>query len=226
MRGFILGDMPVTTKRTDTSLARGTADSRPAQRRTQAERSETTTEELLSVGRRLFATKGFPGTSIQEIVDEAGVTRGAMYHHFAGKDELFEAVFAREQKALGRRVREAAMRKKGVWRQLKAGCDEFLNAMLDPQTQRILMIDGPAVLGPAGVQERDECESVQLLTHVVEKAMAEGALRKRAVMPIVQLLYGALCQAAMVIARSEDQDETTRQMRQEVRRLLDALEDA
>lgn len=216
--------MPVSTK-TSGSAPSGSA-ARQERRRTQAERSETTTEELIAAARRLFAAKGFPGTSIQDIVDEAGVTRGAMYHHFSGKDDVFEAVFAREQESLGRLVRDAAMRKKGVWPQLKAGCDEFLNAMLDPETQQILMIDGPAVLGPARVQERDECESVQLLTNVVEKAMAQGALRKRPVMPVVQLLYGALCQAAMVIARSENQDETTRQMRQEVRRLLDAIESA
>lgn len=216
--------MPASTETAETTPPKG--GSRDAGRRTQAERSETTTEVLIAAARRLFAAKGFPGTSIQEIVEEAGVTRGAMYHHFSGKDDVFEAVFVREQTALGRRVREAAMRKKGAWPQLKAGCDEFLNAMLDPETQRILMIDGPAVLGPAGIQEHDECESVQLLTHVIEKAMAQGAIRNRAVMPIAQLLYGALCQAAMVIARSDDQDDTTRQMRQEVRRLLDAIEDA
>ena len=193
-------------------------------RRTQAERSETTTEQLIAAARRLFATNGFPATSIQEIVEEAGVTRGAMYHHFTSKEELFEAVFKREQDALGERVRAAAMRRKGAWAQLKAGCDEFLNAALDPETQRILMVDAPAVLGTTRIQAVDESHSMELLNHVVEKAIREGTLRKRPIMPLVTLLYGALCQAAMVIARAEDQDATTRQMRLEIHRLLDALE--
>ena len=201
------------------------AESRPELvRRTQAERSETTTDQLISAARRLFATKGFPATSIQEIVDEAGVTRGALYHHFTNKEELFEAVFNREQEAMDARVRQAAQRRKGAWTQLKAGCDEFLDAALDPETQRIVMIDGPAVLGSIRFQQSDESHSIELLKHVIEKAVTEGTLRKRPIMPIVHLLFGALCQAAMVIARSEDQEATTRQMRQEIHRLLDALE--
>ncbi|MDQ4065398.1 MAG: TetR family transcriptional regulator, partial [Actinomycetota bacterium] len=165
------------------------ADSDPIERRrTQAERSETTTEDLIGAARRLFATKGFPATSIQEIVDEAGVTRGAMYHHFTSKEQLFEAVFEREQEHLGRRVHEAASRKRGAWAQLKAGCDEFLDAALDPETQRILLIDARAVLGAQRIQEIDEAHAIQLLTMVIEKAMDEGTLRKRAVMPLVQLL--------------------------------------
>lgn len=201
------------------------AESRPQPtRRTQAERSETTTDQLISVARGLFATKGFPGTSIQEIVAEAGVTRGALYHHFASKEELFEAVFKREQEAIDDRVREAASRHKGAWRKLKAGCDEFLDASLDPETQRIVLIDGPAVLGSTRWQRSEDSQSIALLKGVIEKAVAEGTLRKRPIMPIVHLLFGALCQAAMVISRSENQEATTRQMRQEIHRLLDALE--
>ena len=202
------------------------AEGSETKRRTQAERSEITTDQLLLAARELFASKGFPATSIQEIVDAAGVTRGALYHHFASKEELFEAVVNREQEALGRRVRDGAMKRKGAWAQLKAGCDEFLDASLDPDTQRILMIDGPAVLGSARIQEKDESHSIELLKIVIEKAIGEGTLRKRPVMPIVHLLFGALCQAAMVIARSADPESTTRQMRQEIHRLLNAIEAA
>ena len=221
------GSLPTThTWAMGTPIARADErhESNELRRRSQAERSETTTEQLIAAARRLFATKGFPATSIQEIVEEAGVTRGALYHHFASKEDLFEAVFDREQRALDERVRAAAMTKKGAWAQLKVGCEEFLDATLDPATQRILMIDGPAVIGPVRARESDESYSIELLNTVVEKAMREGTLRKRPIMPVVQLLFGALCQAALVIARAEDQAATTRAMRQEIRRLLDAIE--
>ena len=207
-----------------TQIAHASERSREA-RRSQVERSETTIEQLIGVARRLFATKGFSSTSIHEIVEQAGMTRGALYHHFSSKEELFEAVFQREQEALNTRVRTAAMRKKSAWAQLKAGCDEFLHATLDPETQQILMLDGPAVLGPQ-FRQSEEPHAIALLKGVVEKAMHEGALRKRPVMPLVHLLFGALCQGAMVIARADDQEETTRAMRQEIRRLLDAIEAA
>ena len=205
------------------AAARGPAGD---QRRTQAERSATTTEQLISAARRLFAEKGFPATSIDDIVREAGVTRGAMYHHFASKEDLFEAVFNREQEALGQRVKDAATRRKGAWAQLVVGCDEFLTAALDPQTQRILLLDGPGVLGAQRAQDIDESHSVKLIEHTIERAMHEGTIRRRPVAPIAQLLFGALCQAALVIARSENQDGTMKQMRQEVHRVLDALESA
>ena len=193
-------------------------------RRTQAERSEATRDQLITTGRRLFAEKGFAATSIEELVRAAGVTRGAMYHHFGSKEELFEAVFTREQRSIGDLVRAAAMKKEGAWDKLKAGCDEFLTRSLDPQTQQILLIDGPAVLGSARAQEIDEKTSMHLLSYALEKAMDQGTIAKRPVMPLAQLLFGALCQAAMVAARDDDPAATMRQMRKELQRLLDALE--
>ena len=86
------------------------------------------------------------------------------------------------------------------------------------------MIDGPAVLGSRRALEIDESNSIKLIAHVLEKAIEEGAIAKRPVMPLTQLLFGALCQAAMVVARSEDPASTTRQMRREVQRLLDSVE--
>ena len=206
------------------SAERGRARPDREDRRTQAERSQATTEQLVAASRALFAEKGFAGTSIEDIVRAAGVTRGALYHHFASKEELFEAVFTREQQALDQLVRKAAAKKKGAWTQLKAGCDEFLTASLDPEIQRILMLDGPAVLGSRRAQEIDEANSIQLLAYVLQKAIDEGTLRKRPVMPLAQLLFGALCQAAMVVAKSDNPESTTRQMRREVQGLLDAME--
>lgn len=194
------------------------------ERRTQAERSEATTEQLVSAARELFARKSFAGTSIEDIVQAAGVTRGAMYHHFQSKEELFEEVFCREEQALGKRIKDAAMKKKAAWAQLKAGCDEFLKACTEPDLQQISLIDAPAVLDFARLEEIRRPHSLKMLTHSIERAIEEGSLRKRPPLPLAQLIYGALCQAAMATARSEGDITTTKQMRRELQDLLDALE--
>lgn len=194
-------------------------------RRTQAQRSETTTQQLVAAARDLFARKGFAGTSIEDIVQAAGVTRGAMYHHFQSKEELFEEVFNQQEQVLGKRVQQAAMKKRGAWDQLKAGCDEFLRACTEPAVQQISLIDAPAVLGSRRVEEIQRSHSLKMLTHTIEKAMEQGALRKRPALPLAQLINGALCQAAMVTARSEEDPATSKQMRRELRHMLDALEE-
>ena len=193
-------------------------------RRTQTERSGATIEQLLGTARKLFAQKGFAGTSIEEIVRGAGVTRGAMYHHFKNKEEVFEAVFQREHEMLAERVREAATKKTKAWDQLKAGCDEFLTASLDPEIQQICMIDGTAVLGPSRTMAIDDPHSIGLITMALDKAMERGEVRKRPAMPLAQLLFGALCQGAMVVARSDDPPATVADVRKEFQTMLDAIQ--
>jgi AcrR family transcriptional regulator len=195
-----------------------------ADRRTQAARSETTTEQLVAAARELFANKGFAATSIEDIVTAAGVTRGAMYHHFTNKEELFAAVFQREERILSDRIHAAALKKKGAWEQLKSGCDEFLLACTEHDIQQISLIDAPAVLGSRRVQEIQAPHSLKMISYSIEKAIEEGVLRKRPAMPLAQLILGALCQAATVTARSDDDVATVKQMRRELQSLLDALE--
>src|SRR5215212_3653335 len=115
--------------------------------RTQKERSEATTSELLDVARRLFAADGYAATSLDDVVRGAGVTKGALYHHFAGKRDLFLAVFEREQQKLARTQFEAFARRKGTWDGFFAATQAFFEASLDPGVQRITLLDAPAVLG-------------------------------------------------------------------------------
>jgi AcrR family transcriptional regulator len=195
------------------------------EKRTQAERSGATTEQLVAAARELFAKKGFAGTSIEDIVRAAGVTRGALYHHFQSKEELFDAVFVREEMALSKRVAVAGGKKKGAWAQLKAGCDEFFQAVIEPDIQQISLIDAPAVLGSRRLEEIQRPHSVNMIAHSIQKAIEEGSLRDRPVLPLAQLLFGALCQAAMVSARSDENVKTMKQMQREFQDLLDALEE-
>lgn len=196
------------------------------ERRTQAERSEATTDELVTAARRLFAEKGFAATSIEEIVRAAGVTRGALYHHFKRKEDVFEAVLQREQEVLTRRVWEAAKKRMSPFSQLKAGCEAFLEATLDPYIQQICMVDAPAVLGPSRTMGHASSHSVGMIAVALEQAMEQGELRSRPAMPLAQLLFGALCQGAMAAARSEDPRAMMADIQREVDGLLEGIQHA
>src|SRR5436305_9268101 len=95
-----------------------------------------TRAQLMSVGRRLFAERGFVGTSTEEVVIQAGVTRGALYYHFHNKEDLFRAVYSAVQEEVLEHVSAAAMAEAEPWDGLLAGCAAYLDASLDPATQR------------------------------------------------------------------------------------------
>lgn len=107
---------------------------------------------LIAAARELFGTQGYEGTSIDAILQAAGVARGALYHHFANKAELFDAVLDREAAA----VAEAARAVDDPLDSLRAGCGAFLRLALDPAVQRITLLDSPAVVGWERWRELDE----------------------------------------------------------------------
>jgi AcrR family transcriptional regulator len=191
--------------------------------RTQAERSEATIGELVSAARTLFAERGFAETSIEDIVRAAGVTRGALYHHFADKTELFRAVLEEEEKALVRSSAEAAARKRGAWSKVEAGCDAFLDACLDKGVQQIVVTDAPAVLGWDAVREIEFGYWLTTMTRSIEKAIAEGTLPERPAEPLAHLIFGALCEGSYVIVGASDQRAAMHEVRGELRRLLRSL---
>jgi AcrR family transcriptional regulator len=194
--------------------------------RTQRERSEATTTRLVAAARELFAADGYAATSLDDIVLAAGVTKGAMYHHFAGKRELFVAVYEREQQRLAERSLSAYARRRDHWSGLHAACRTFLEASLDPGVQRITLLDGPSVLGWERLREVEDRYTVAQLRIGLERAIADDLIAHRPIEPLVQMLNGAICEAAMLAARSENQPATTRQVLRELRLWLDALRDA
>src|SRR5260370_1968131 len=111
----------------------------------QIERSAATRQALLRVSRRLFAKSGYGGTATEEIVRQARVTRGALYHHFRDKQDLFLAVLDEEQKRLAARAAAAAAAEPDPWRAMIAGTNSFLDACLDPAVQQIVLIHAPPV---------------------------------------------------------------------------------
>ncbi len=191
--------------------------------RTQKERSEATTSELLDVARRLFAADGYAATSLDDVVRGAGVTKGALYHHFGGKRDLFLAVYEREQQRLAAASLEAFARRKDPWEGFLAGCRAFFEASLDPGVQRITLLDAPAVLGWETIREVEGRYALVQLHQGIEALIEEGLLAPRPVAPLANLLFGAMCEGAMMVARAPDQRAATREVLGELRAMLEAL---
>jgi AcrR family transcriptional regulator len=192
-------------------------------RRTQAGRSQATRAALLASGRALFAERGFAGTAREEIVERAGVTRGALHHHFGTKQDLFAAVFEALEGELAERIATAAMAGDDPHDQLRRGCHEFLDAALDPAVQRIVLLDAPAVLGWATWREVDARYGLGLVTEGLRAVFAEAAAGPRAVEPLGHLLLAALNEAAMLVAGAPDPTAARAEVGAIVDQLLSSL---
>jgi AcrR family transcriptional regulator len=197
--------------------------SKPAARgsRTQAERSETTRAALIDAARVLFAEHGYAGVGTEEIVRAAGVTRGALYHHFEGKRNLFEAVYVQIEKELAERIAAGALAANAdsPLAAMRAGAEMFLQACTEPEAQRIVLLDGPAVLGWDRWREIAAEYGLGLIEASLQAAIDAGAIASQPVRPLAHVLMGALDEAAMLVGRAEDPEA----MRLEVGRTLDTL---
>ncbi len=173
---------------------------------TQAERTEATRGKLIATGRTLFAKNGFAATSTEDILSASGVSRGAMYHHFSSKTELFQAVFEAVEDDLTNDilVTATASGETDPMRILEAGFDAFLDQCRNPEVQRIVMLEGPTVLGWDTWHELDERYAFGTIKFVLTAAAESGRLEADAVDPLSHLLLGAIMQAGMVVARADD----------------------
>jgi AcrR family transcriptional regulator len=192
---------------------------------TQAERTEATRGRLIATGRRLFAQKGFAGTSTEEILGESSVSRGALYHHFASKTDLFQAVFEAVEDDLTAQVLAAATTtgETDPMRILEIGFDAFLDQCLNPEVQRIVMLDGPTVLGWDTWHELDERYAFGSIKAVLAVAASTGRIEEGAVDPLSHLLLGAIMQAGMVVARADDPAVAKRSMAASFAQLVSSL---
>ncbi len=190
-------------------------------RRTQAERSEATRGALIGAARTLFAERGYAAVGTEEIVRAAGVTRGALYHHFDGKRELFEAVYEQIEAELAERIAAGALAANAgsPLEAMRAGADMFLQACTEPEAQRIVLLDGPSVLDWDRWREIAAKHGLGLIEASLEAAIEAGAIAPQPVRPLAHVLMGALDEAAMLVARAEDPER----MREEVGRTLDTL---
>lgn len=183
---------------------------------------EQTRRTLLREGRRLFATRGYGAVGISEIVAAAGVTKGALYHHFAGKVDLFRAVLEEVQQEVAERVTETAAAQAESWAQLTSGCQAFLIASTDPDIVRIMLVDGPAVLGWDEWRALDEAASGRHLAAALGALIDDGTIAPQPPAPLTHLLSGAMNEAALWLATTADPDDLIA-TQAALARLLDGL---
>jgi AcrR family transcriptional regulator len=170
---------------------------------------ETTRAALLSAARTLFGTQGYVETATEEIVALAGVTKGALYHHFSGKEELFRAVFEQVQHEVTDKA-VAEFLQPDSWEALVQGCTLWIDAHLDPSVRRIVLLDPRAVLGWEDVREIENRFGVVALRGALRKAMHAGVLAQRPLRPLALLLLGALREGCLYIADAAGAPEARR----------------
>jgi AcrR family transcriptional regulator len=172
----------------------------------------------------LFAERGYAGVGTEEIVRTAGVTRGALYHHFAGKKELFEAVYEDVERQLVEQIAASAISSAtDPLAALHAGAQAFLDACEDPAVQRIALVDAPSVLGWEQWREIGLRYGFGLVRATVEAAMDAGLIERQPIDALSHLLLGAIDEGAMLIARADDRGTTREEVGATVKRLLEAL---
>jgi AcrR family transcriptional regulator len=191
--------------------------------RTNAERAEETRALLISVARELFGGRGYAGVSTEEIVRTAEVTRGALYHHFNGKKELFKAVYEEIERQNLERIGAVAMGESDPWRQQLAAVGAFLDACREPYVRQIALIDAPSVLGWEEWHEVEQRYGLGLIQAGLQLLIQAGVIADQPVEPLSHLILGALTEAGMVIAQAEDQDRARQEVGAAVERLLEGL---
>lgn len=159
-------------------------------------RSERMRGTLIQVARNEFATKGFAGTSTPEIAAEAGVSRGALYHHFADKAALFQAVVEHERAEVAASIQTAVASVSEPFETIMLGGEAYLAALRDPGRRRIMLIDGPAVLGDAAFRDMDTRHTARALEASIASAIAAGIMRPLPVLATTNLLTAAYDRAA------------------------------
>jgi AcrR family transcriptional regulator len=194
-------------------------------RRTQAERSAATQGALVDAARRLWGERGYAAVSTPEIAKAAGVTRGAMYHQYGDKSELFlavlEAVESDVIERLGAAV--AAARPKTPAGALRISADAWLDVASEPEVRQLILLDAPSVLGWAGFREISLRYGLGMTEQLLNAAIEAGEITPQPVRPLATVMIGALDEAAMSIANAEDPEREKADVRTVVASLLDGL---
>jgi AcrR family transcriptional regulator len=194
-------------------------------RRTQAERAAETRDALIAAARPLFAAQGFAEAALETIVRAAGVTRGALYHHFADKTELFAAVFEQVEGEVAARMGEAiaASNQTDPVEVMRLGAGFWLDACSDPEVQRIVLVDAPAVLGWTRWTEIGNRYNIGLVRALLSNAIEIGRIPPQPIEATALTVLGAMREVTLYVARAEDHDQAREEAGAVMNRLIQAL---
>jgi AcrR family transcriptional regulator len=176
------------------------AKARPALQSRKAEQSRETQDRLVKAAKELFATRGYAATALEDVVARAGMTRGALYHQYRDKRDLFRTVFEAVEVDIGQRIALEVGAETDPWAQLRAGARAFLATATDPVIRRIVLVDGPSVLGWEEWRRIDGQYALAMVRAVFEANIAAGNVVEQPVEPLAHLIVGALNEAALAVA--------------------------
>jgi AcrR family transcriptional regulator len=187
-----------------------------------AEMIAETRAKLVTAARRAFGTVGYAQASMDDFTAEAGLTRGALYHHFGDKKGLLEAVIAEIDGEMSARMTTASRKAPSRWQGFVDECVTYVEMALDPEIQRIILRDGPAVLGdPSRWPSQNVC--IRNMTATLEKLLVEGTVRAIDPKATAHLLNGTMLYAALLIANAKDQRRASQEAVRAMKLLLDGL---
>jgi AcrR family transcriptional regulator len=187
------------------------------------EQGQATRAALIKLATELFATNGYEATAIPAVLDAAGVSRGALYHHFESKEALFEAVLQSVEAQATLKVTRAARGATDPLDGLRRGCAAYLAMCRDPVVRRISLIDAPAVVGWERWREIDEQHSFGLIKAAVAAIAADGRVKPELVDVMAHVVLAALLEVALLVARADEGRLAIRRGQEAVDELLTAL---
>ena len=192
-------------------------------KQTKAEQYEKTRAKLLAVARQEFATVGYTNAATNHIVEQAGVTRGALYYHFKDKTDLFRAVVEDIAQEIAERILSSAIQNSSAWQGLVVGCHTFIEACSQPDVRQILLLDAPSVLGWKEWRAIDERHGMGVLRAGLQACQQAGEMHQAPISALTHLLSAALNEAALAIAESNDPVTTHQEMAKAIDFLLKRL---
>jgi AcrR family transcriptional regulator len=190
-----------------------------------AEHAEATRTALMKAGRELFVLRGFADVSAEEIVARARVTRGALYHHFKDKKELFSAVCDEVGAECAKRIEDAVMPLAATdpLKALDAGIDAFLDTCMEGEFHRVILIEAPAVGGWEEWRAHAEMHEMGLIKMGVQMVMDAGHIAKQPIDTLAWMIFSVINEGALLIGRAEDRKKARKEVGKTIHTLLDGL---
>jgi AcrR family transcriptional regulator len=188
-----------------------------------AEQSEATRNALVEAARGLFSARGYASVSTEEIVQAAGVTRGALYHHFRDKQDLFGEVVERLEQEVLERVAASALGVQDPWEQQVTAVGAFLDSCLDPAVQRVILTDAPSVMGLHAWRQVEARYGLALVRAGLQAMVEAGLIADQPLDPLAHMLLGAMQEAGLLIAHADDPVAARQEVGDSLVRLLNGL---